>query len=104
MLCRTAVSQLIECFGSTVPSSSLLTLSTLDTAARIHRLKFNELARIAFGMFLAPTEGQGQTDVNLLSPTFCYRASDCWCAFGNDAWPECPRQGTEARKASRNGY
>ena len=60
MLCRTAVSQLIECFGSAVPSSSLLTLSTLDTAARIHGIKFNELARIAFGMFLAHTEGQGE--------------------------------------------
>ena len=55
MLCRTAVSQLIECFGSAVPSSSLLTLSTLDTAARIHGIKFNELVRIAFGMFLAHT-------------------------------------------------
>ena len=60
MLCRIAASLLIECFGSTVPSSSLLTLSTLDTVARIHGIKFNELARIAFGMFLAHTEGQGQ--------------------------------------------
>jgi hypothetical protein len=51
------------------------TLSTLNTAARIHGLKFNHLARIAFCMFLAFTEGKGQSHVNFLIPTFCDRAA-----------------------------
>jgi hypothetical protein len=43
------------------------TLSTLDTAARIHSIKFNHLARIAIGLFLAYTE-EKDNRMSIFSP------------------------------------
>jgi hypothetical protein len=54
-------------------------------------LKFNPLARIEIGILLASKDGQGQSRVNFLSPTFCDPASYGLAAFCNHAWTELAR-------------